>query len=387
MSTEKSIESQIFDLTVFRNYTKSNFVIFAGVHFAEKHGLDGDKIIYTKTRFDRVEMCSIDEVVHDKKAALEAIVTSAKEGDVYASAALLFLRDYHPYGAEIGYVFDELETLCRLVFDLINRDDGGESDCERAFASFIIGRAFSESRGVVNDSSRAAEYYKKAISLGNPMAELFYYEALGDITSACRVAGKLIGTYPESHILKYYVAYDLYFGINGERDFEGAVSHLYHTARVERGLDNPEDYYFMSARYLLGLCYFHGHGVTADKKTAETLFRFGFISKTAMCGYAEAMTKLQVDEINNVTRRAVFELLRKSADYGYVPAVWKTAVCFYYGYGTEKDETLAKRYLSIYRRKTENGAETVSDLGESVDKIILTLPDGTPCTESALLSL
>lgn len=112
------------------------------------------------------------------------------------------------------------------------------------------------------------------------------------------------------------------------------------------------------SKYHLGMMYFNGSGIDADRNIAFTL-----IEDAAYRGYAKAMAQLASIYWNGGAREKnlvrACDWWERAADIGYPEGMEKLGVCFMLGKGREKDIAVAYQHLKLASDKGSASAEYI----------------------------
>ena len=355
---KEEIKNQILGLSVYNARTEKEDIVWIANELCKKYGWSTDDMIYTRTGFDPVEHRPYSEVVRDERKAWNYTVDAAlEEKDVYAIATLLFFKEYGTIDQTAFHVTKE--SLLRDIVEILESIE--EKD---AFVYFLIGRANFTARGVEYDFDKARECFHLAAEGGIEIAKLFALEIEDNFEEIFKEASKLIEKYPDSHIIKFYLAFCYYYGYGTEKNYERVVELVKYTGTIENYNDDPIDYYFLSSRYLLGLCYFHGYVVEKNLGRAELLFRYSASAGTPEAYYCQAITELLSDDSKHTGY--IYDLLKKSAYGYYLPAIRKFMLCLRKGYGTTPDKEQYVAFSDYYDHYKET-QKTTSDLGVEAD--------------------
>ena len=358
---KKEIKTIIENFVFHYDYIPEDTIIWIGLELCKKYGWDTDQISRRQTRFDPVEHCEYDDVVHDYKKAWEFVLRAAREKrDLYALATLLFYRVYKVDVEESGYYVTNESVLLEMIEILENLED------KTPFACFLLGRAYYNQRGMEDtNDDKMAYYFEKAAEGGYEIGKAYVYYVLEDYENLFSIASRLIVEFPQDHVLKFFLGYCYYYGFGTEKNYDKVIEFVGYTAKINANRNSdPVDYYFLKSRYILGLCYFHGYGVEKDISTAYTLFRFASASYLPQSYYCQAIAYLLKDEAKNPGY--VWELIHDSAINYYAPALRKAMLCIRSGYGTERDQEQYMNYMELYEMCKEHHSE-VSDLGYEAD--------------------
>lgn len=338
------VRSRILDFAVYCRYTGEDEILQIASGLCDRYGWDGEED-YREGR-------------RGKEKAWEVTVRAAKEHrDPDAIATVLFLKEYSPEIGKTGYCITTealLIEMIELLESILKKD---------ALILFLIARANFNGRGAELDLEKARECFFQAAKGGFPIAELFALELQGDWNAIFSVATKLKEDLPDSHVVRFYLAYCCYHGHGTAPDYAGVLE----LAGFAGDLDAPNlplDYYSLGCRYLLGLCSFHGYATEKDLETALRLFRFCDVSYLPEARYALAIATLLSDE--KKCPREIWELLEQSALRGVLPAARKAMLCLRKCYGVEGTEAWYTEYADYYDHEKELGV-TVSDLGYEAD--------------------
>ena len=356
-------KNKVLGFTIYNQYTKDNAIIWIALDLCQTYGWPTNEIAYYTRTFDPIEHCEYTNVVHNENKAWEYTLKAAREHkDVYAIATVLFLKKYPPVIEEVGYHVTNESILIEMIEILESIEEKDE------LVNFVLGRAYFSGRGAELDFDKVLFYFDQAAKGGIEIARLFYFEVAGEFEAIFRVAEKLIVKYPDSHIIKFYLALCYYHGCGTETNYEKVVELVGYTGEIQTYNEDPVDYYFLASRYLLGLCYFHGYAVEKNLPQAEHLFRFSAARYNMEAWYCQAITSLLSDKDHNP--KYIWDLLHKSAAQGYLPAVRKVMLCLRKGYGTEPDKEYYIQYADYFDHEKEEGI-TVSELGYEADHCAL----------------
>jgi TPR repeat protein len=157
-----------------------------------------------------------------------------------------------------------------------------------------------------------------------------------------------------------------YYFMSAENGFNLAQAHL--GCLYYNGIDIPRDlrkaiiYLNMSncpySQYILGCCYYHGHGVLLYKPRAIELWY-----ESANAGLAESQYYMGLMCESGISvkqnyRKAVY-WYKRSASQGYVPSIERLANCYRYGYGVIMNK---KKALELYKLPNVNVKEEISKI-------------------------
>ena len=338
------IKNNIIGFSIYNQYTVGDTILGIASGLCKKYGWSTEDI----------KSGSI-----GKRKAFEYTIKAATEcKDVYAIATVLFLKEYSSEIENVGYCITNEALLIEMIEILESIEDKDE------FVCFLLGRANFSGRGAELDFEKVLYYFDRAAKGGIEIARLFYHEIKGEFDAIFNLAERLARQYPDSHIIKFYLAHCCYHGYGTEKNYEKVVELVGYTAETETCNNDPIDYYFLASRYLLGLCYFHGYAVEKDLRRAQELFHCSGASYNPEAWYTEAITMLLSDKDKDPTY--IWHLLEKSALRGCLPAARKVMLCLRVGYGVEPDKELYTQYADYYDHEKETG-ETVSDLGYEAD--------------------
>lgn len=340
----EEIKKRILGFSIYNQYTSDDEIIGIGLALCEKYGWSAKDITHNKRG-------KIKAWAHTIRAATEC-------KDVYAIATVLFLKEYSKKIENVGYCITNESRLIEMIEILESIEE------KDAFTYFLIGRAIWSGRGAELDFDLARECFNKAADGGIEIAKLFALEIGGEFDEIFPIASKLTEELPDSHIVRFYLAYCCYHGHGTEKNYDKVVERIGYTGNTASDGTAPIDYYFLASRYLLGLCYFHGHAVGKDLKKAQELFRLSAANYNPEAWYAEAITMLLSDEDKNPIY--IWYLLEKSALRGCLPAARKVMLCLREGYGVEPNEELYSQYIEYYEHEKE-GNNYISDLGYKAD--------------------
>ena len=176
-----------------------------------------------------------------------------------------------------------------------------------------LAAAYLAGRGVPRDEKKAAYWYEKAANAGDPGAQqqigYFYQTGIGvnrDPERAAKWFERAVASGLTSAKVNLGVAY--VWGRGVRKDPEFAVQ-LFREA-VKKGNGTAACY--------LGVMYSFGMGVPKDVHEARNWFEAGVKLHSAVAQFSLAMMLFQQDHL---TSKDVIELLRDSAQGGYVPAM------------------------------------------------------------------
>ena len=340
----QDVKNAILGFSVYNQYTDDDTIIRIALDLCKKYGWSAEDITNDSS---------------GKRKAWEYTIKAAKERkDVYAIATVLFLKEYSTKIENVGYCITNEALLIEMIEMLERVEDKNE------FVCFLLGKANFSGRGAELDYEKVVFYFDQAAKGRIEIARLFYYEVKGEFDAIFNLAEKLIKKYPDSHIIKFYLANCYYHGYGTEKSYEKVVELVGYTSATEIYNNEPIDYYFLASRYLLGLCYFHGYAVEKDLRKAGELFSCSGASYNPEAWYAEAITMLLSDAEKNPIY--IWYLLEKSALRGCLPAARKVMLCLRVGYGVEPDKELYTQYADYYDHEKEN-VSAVSDLGYEAD--------------------
>lgn len=367
-----NIENKIFNFSVFNEYIKEDFIVDIALYICKKYNYDNEKIETYHNYFDKIEHCEVTEVIKNKNAAWDTVITAAKEKhDIYAIATILFYRTYHYRILENNKFFiDNKELLLEMtnILEEVKEKDG--------FIYFLLARAYYNNRVKCNDN-KYINYFHNASKLGIEIAKVYESYINLDYNELFTTCSKLIEKYPTNHVIKCFLGLCYFVGLGVEVNNEKAVEQFKHTeeAITYSYTTTPIDIYYLQTRYYLGLCYFHGYGVKADLNRALNLFKHSSVDYLEEAIYAQAITYLLLEK-ENADSVHVYKLLVEASINGSLPAIRKTMLCIKNNYGVIYDEEAYKSYENAFNNKKINN-NIYSELKEEADKCPLIRKDGT----------
>ncbi len=232
-----------------------------------------------------------------------------------------------------------------------------------------LGICYGKGHGVTKDREQAIYWYRKAAEQKNaygqynlgyycyhhPESEQGYYwykrAARQKLPNAFRWTNLykkdiITTTFETERTDSMYERADKYFY---EKNYEQAV--LWYQKAAEE--NHPV------AQYCLGLCYENGYGVTQDHVKAVSWFQ-----KAAEQGIATAQGLLGKYYLEVKDYSKAFSWSNKSVEAGARSGCYTLGICYYYGYGVERDYKKAEDYFKRVQDNTPEYADALYYIGD-----------------------